>query len=202
MKNIEIVDFERANRLIAECGSPHYGLHLAITHADMFPSMLDEDIFLRMQKQVQIFKKNLFVPLLLENVTDSPQEITLYDHFPFSEPDKISKVIQDNDVDLLLDITHARIATMYRGWNIYDYIKALPLNRVREIHVNGPGRDAQGFPDDTHEAMGDEDYELLTWALTYTNPAIITLEYIGTPSETPDLISENLLTQLRKLNIL
>ena len=31
MQNIECVDFQRANLLIARCGSPHYGLHLAIS---------------------------------------------------------------------------------------------------------------------------------------------------------------------------
>lgn len=30
MKNIEIVDFNFANSIIKKCGSPHYGLHLAI----------------------------------------------------------------------------------------------------------------------------------------------------------------------------
>jgi len=200
MKNIDIVDFKRANRLIAECGSPHYGLHLAITNADMSPSMSEEDIPKRMFEHIQVFKKNLTVPLLLENIPEAPQEKVLYDHYPYSGPEQISRIINDNDVDMILDITHAKIVTIHRGWNIHDYLRALPLERVREIHVNGSGHDENGFPDDPHNAMGGEDYALLDWVLKYTNPNIISLEYNGTPSEPPEVISENLLIQLKRLS--
>ncbi|MCL2255118.1 MAG: DUF692 family protein [Lachnospiraceae bacterium] len=200
MKNSGIVDFDRANRLLAECGSPHYGLHLAITNADMAPDMSIKDIPERMAKVVQIFKKKLAVPLLLENIPESPQEIVLYDYFPYSAAEQIAKIIYDNDVGFLLDLTHAKIACMTRGWDVRDYLRALPLERIREIHVNGAGRDAGGFPDDTHEAMEDEDFELLDFVLSYAAPEIISLEYIGTPTEAADEIREKLRVQLNRLN--
>ena len=199
MNNIEIVDFERGNRLLAECGSPHYGLHLCITNADMGTEIKEEDIHEHMCRNIRIFKKKLNVPLLLENIPDAPQEKTLYDHFPYSQADKISRVIHDNDVDLLLDITHAKIACMYRKWNLHDYLSELPLERVREIHVNGSGYDKNGFPDDTHNAMEDADYATLEWVLGRTNPQIVSLEYVGIPSENRELVSENIKKQLKNI---
>lgn len=199
MKNTKVVDFKRANRLLAACGSPHYGLHLAITNGDMAPDLSKENIPERMFFVIQAFKKKLSVPLLLENIPESPQEIVLYDYYPYSSPEQISKIIHDNDVDFLLDLTHAKIACITRGWDVRDYLRALPLKRIREIHVNGVGRDQNGFPDDTHEVMKDDDYELLDFVLRYANPGIISLEYIGTPSETKAQITENLYTQLNRL---
>lgn len=199
MKNIDVVDFGRANRLLSESGSPHYGLHLAITNEDMKPDLKEADIPAHMSKNIEIFKKNLKVPLLLENIPESPQEVTLYDYVPYSSPEQINRVVLENDVGMILDVTHAKIACMYRKWDIHDYLKALPLHLIKEVHVNGSGWDTNGFPDDTHNAMEDEDYALLDWVLTRANPSIISLEYIGIPAETPEIISANLLTQLTKL---
>lgn len=200
MRDIGMVDFQRANKLIKRCDSPHYGLHLSIKNADISSYLSDEDIYKHMSKQIQIFKRNLSVPFLLENIPDSPEERTVFDHYPYAEPDKISKLLIDNDVNLLLDLSHARITTIYRNWDIYDFLKNIPLHRIKEIHVNGSAIDKQGFPVDTHEAMREEDYELLSWILEYSSPDIVTLEYQGVCSESPELISENLYNQLKKLN--
>ena len=198
MKSLDIVDFQRANRIITECGSPHYGLHLAIEFTDMS----EEDIFLHMSKQIQIFKKNLCVPLLLENLPDCPRDRTVFNHYPYVEPRQINRILSENDVDLLLDLTHAKITALFRGWSIYDYLRELPLHRIKEIHVNGSGYDEQDFPADTHQSMTDEDYKLLEWVLKYSNPDIVTLEYIGIATESHEVISLNLYNQLKELNFI
>jgi hypothetical protein len=202
MEKTDAVDFERARRFITACGSPHYAMHLAVRNVDISTDMSPDDIFARIAKNITIFKKNIPVQLLVENIADTPQEVTLYDHYPFAEPEKISRVVKDNDMDMILDLTHAKITAMYRNWDIYDYLQALPLHRVREIHVNGSGYDTQGFPDDTHHAMEEVDKTLLTWVLQYTKPNIITLEYLGVPGEQTIEITENLIKQLTFLNSL
>jgi len=200
MKNIEIIDFNFANNLIRKCNSPHYGIHLAIKNSDMYPGMTDENIYECMSKQIQIFKNNLTVPLLLENIHDLPKERVLpIDHYPYIMPEQISRLLTDNDVSFLLDITHAKITAQHHGWNIYDYIRELPLNRVVEIHVNGSGYDKDGFLSDTHQAMENEDYKLLEWVLNYTNPNIVTLEYNGTESEDDDTVIYSLEKQLNQI---
>jgi len=200
MKNIGRVDFQRANRLIRECGSPHYGLHLAIENADMEHAMSDEEIHVRMSEGIQIFKRNLSVPLLVENLPDSPQDRTIFDHHPTAEPEKVARLLNENDVGLLLDLTHARVTCLYRKWDVHDFLNALPLDRVKEIHVNGLGYDEQGFPADLHRAMEKEDYGLLAWVLERAHPDIVTLEYLGVGAETPETISLNLVEQLHEIN--
>jgi hypothetical protein len=200
MNNVEVVDFDRANRLLAESGSPHYGLHLCVMNSDLTPSMSEADIAGRMYENIQLFKKNMKFPVLVENIPDTPQEKVLYDHYPYAAPEKISKAIADNDVDFLLDITHAKITCMYKEWDIHDYLKALPLHRIREIHTNGSGRDKHGYPDDTHHPMADEDHALLEWVLQYADPHVISLEYVGVEGESPEVIKENLIDQLKKIN--
>lgn len=200
MKNIEIIDFNYANNLIKKCGSPHYGVHLSIKNEDMYPGMTEEEIFRRMSNQIKIFKNNIKVPLLLENIPDSPQDRVIFDHFPFYDPDLINRLFTENDVYFLLDLTHAKITARYHKWNAHDYIGKLPLDRVTEIHVNGSGYDKDGFPADTHQSMEEEDYELLEWVLTYAKPDIVTLEYNGLKNENEDTILRSLEKQLNRIN--
>lgn len=199
MKNTDMIDFNLANHLINECNSPHFGLHLSIENSDMHLGMTDDDIHRHMSKQIQVFKKNIKVPLLLENIPDSPQDRTIFDHYPYIMPEQLSRLFVENEVSFLLDLTHAKITAQYHGWDIYEYLRQLPLDRVVEIHVNGSGYDKEGFPADTHQAMEDDDYCLLEWVLNYANPDIVTLEYNGVETENEGIVICSLKKQLREI---
>jgi uncharacterized protein len=177
MSDINTVDFIRANRLLTECGSPHLGVHLAIRNSDMNPGMTEEDVYHILFDQTLLFKRQLSVPLLLENTPDTPKDRNMFNHYPFAKADLISKLLDESDVGFLLDLTHAKLTAKFNNWDVREYIQNLPIDRVKEIHVNGSGYDAQGFPEDTHDAMQDEDYTLLEWVLKHANPNIVTLEY-------------------------
>jgi uncharacterized protein len=177
MPGFEAYDYTRANRLLEQCGSPHLAIHLCITNADAAPGMTDEEIYRRMVGCALSFKKNLSVPLLLENIADSPDERTNYYFIPFVEPEKIGGIMSETGAGMLLDIAHAKVTAQYRRWDVREYIQALPLCKVREIHVSGTGIDAGGEPFDAHDAMQEEDYELLDWVLGYSEPEIVSLEF-------------------------
>lgn len=199
MNDIERIDFNSANSIIRKCNSPHYGLHLAIRSEDMLTGMTEDDIYKRMSNQIQLFKKSLSVPLLLENSPDTPHDREAFDLYPYVMPEQIYKLVLENDVSFLLDITHAKITAKYRGWDIYDYIGRLPLDYVVEIHTNGSGHDENGFPMDTHQAMEEEDYELLGWVLNRTDPQIVTLEFNEVETEDYDKVIDSLEKQLNRI---
>ena len=54
------------------------------------------------------------------------------------EPRRIAQVLSASHCDLLLDTGHARIAAEELGLAAKEYVAALPLERVAQIHVNGP----------------------------------------------------------------
>lgn len=199
MNGIERIDFNFANSIIRKCNSPHYGIHLAIRSEDMFTGMTEDDIYKRMSNQIQFFKKSLSVPLLLENSPDTQHDREAFDLYPYVIPEQIYKLVVENDVSFLLDITHAKITAKYRGWDVYDYIGRLPLDHVVEIHTNGSGHDKNGFPMDTHKDMEEEDYELLEWVLNRTNPKIVTLEFNEVETEDYDKVIDSLEKQLNRI---
>lgn len=76
------------------------------------------------------------------------------------EPDFISEVIRDNDAYLVLDLAHALISAQNMRMDIRDYLLALPLERVIEVHVSGPRMEGTGLID-AHEPPGSGDYKIL-----------------------------------------
>ena len=107
--------------------------------------------------------------------------------------------------DMLLDLAHARVSADILGYDVYDYLLRLPLDRVRELHLSGPrplGRlgpkrqkiildNARTVADrmlfaahnlvDAHEPLDEADYALLEWTLARTQPWAISLEYFRRP---------------------
>ncbi|TCL56193.1 hypothetical protein EDD76_11220 [Kineothrix alysoides] len=192
MISLSQVDFTYLNKLIMQCGSPQYGIHIALTQDESRDMFTDEKIFANMTSVINEFKKALSVPLLIENTPDCLVDQRFYKFVPYIFPDQINRLLHDNDVSLLLDITHAKITARFHGWDIHGYLESLLLNRVKEIHINGCGADKKGVLMDSHQAMEDEDFALLDWVLCRTNPEIISLEYNGYGNENESTIASQI----------
>ena len=52
-----------------------------------------------------------------------------------TDPDFISSIVYDNDINFLFDISHARISAYNSGVDYCEYLLKLPLNRVNQIHI-------------------------------------------------------------------
>lgn len=120
------------------------------------------------------------VPLLLENFNYHPTNAYEY----ICEPPVFSQLIETIDCGVLLDVAHARISAHNMGWqDPRDYLSALPLNRVRELHVTRPGWEGSQMVD-LHQPLQDDDFELIGWILDHTPAEAMTLELDFTDAET------------------
>jgi uncharacterized protein (UPF0276 family) len=152
-------------------------------------------------RHARALNAQLKAPLLLENIPFFPNTA----HVHVCEPDFVSEAIARSDCDLVLDLAHARVSASMLGLDVHAYLEALPLQRTVEIHLSGPRRldevDARRqrlvrenahsvahlvkFGEeslmDAHEALREEDYALLAWALARTQPRAISLEYYREP---------------------
>lgn len=119
------------------------------------------------------------LPLLLENYNYHPTNAYEY----VCEPETFSATLEDLGLDMLLDLAHAQISArnMRRG-DARAYLAQLPLDKVREIHINHPFDDGTQMLD-RHMPIEPVDIDLLRWTLERTPRAeAITLESHG-PSE-------------------
>lgn len=116
----------------------------------------------------------LGIPLLLENYNYHPTNAYEY----ICDPATFSQLIEEIDCGMLLDLAHAQISAFNMGWpDVHTYLGALPLARVREIHINHPFNDGGRQMLDRHLSIGEADVALLEWALARTPLAeAVTLE--------------------------
>ncbi len=85
-------------------------------------------------------------------------------------------------IDMLLDLAHARAAAGFRQMPVKEYLRQLPLDRVRQIPLSGV-RMVDGKVQDAHETHVEDDYRLLSGAITQTMPDGVTLEYFKDDKE-------------------
>jgi uncharacterized protein (UPF0276 family) len=202
------VDWNKVEALLAQTGTPQVNLHIATTvedcpgipldttdptHAEMLVSRLIRDV----RAVVERFGPERVV---IENDFDNGGLHLL----PTYLPQTLCRVVEETGCGLLLDVAHARIAARYLGLDVREYIAALPVARVREIHVTGVQRFGErwvsrlrraglnpgtiecfaGRPLD-HLPMTGDDWELFAWAMerahdgTWGRPWVVTFEYGG-----------------------
>ncbi len=100
------------------------------------------------------------VPFLLENISvlfrPGPEEMT--------EQAYIIQVLERSNTFLLLDLTNVFNNASNQGFDAYEYLDSLPLDRVVQIHLAG-GIAPNGVLLDTHSApVPGEVFELLRYA--------------------------------------
>lgn len=177
--------------IICHTNPPYLSTHLE-AKAEYFPELIqyqhmphplvETEVSVRTLETLQLIKSKLSLPIVLENFPYYAWGI----HYRIvSEPDFILWVCQNSDCDFLLDIAHARCSAWHLHVNIVDYLKQLPLNRLREIHLAGTWLRPEGLVD-AHTVLEEEDYELLSFVLEQYEPEIITLEYGGMANEIVD----------------
>lgn len=178
---LDDIDWSMIREKTSFCESSFIGLHCVTYKSDWVEQEVTcEMVKERMSNFIRTWKKQLNLDLLIENVP--------YTHYYESNnpgfmkhsvsPKLISDLCREHEIGLLLDLAHAKIAASGLNIPLNDYLLALPLELVREIHVVGTRNTEDGLRDN-HLEMEDEDYEILEFALKMTKPEIVTLEYGG-----------------------
>jgi len=121
--------------------------------------------------------------LTVENVPYWGRGVVPNQSFVGTLPEIMSHVVTHNKVGLLLDFAHARITANALGMDVKEYISALPVQSLRELHVSGV-QEIDGRLRD-HMALQDADWELVSWGMEqiragrWAKPWAIALEYGG-----------------------
>ncbi len=111
-------------------------------------------------------------PLLLENYNYHPTNAYEY----VCEPELFSSLLEEIGCGMLLDLAHARISANNMHWkDIYTYLSALPLSKVREVHYNHPGWQGDQMVD-LHYPIQEDDLPILSWVLDHTPAEALTIE--------------------------
>jgi uncharacterized protein len=173
----QLPNFKRLNAWVAQSQTPYLSVHLDLQPEDL-PHPTPGAALERIAENVEALRQATGLEVLLENVA----------HYGWSErsrfvtdPKWIEAALEISGAGFLLDIAHARVSAQQRGECAEEYMAALPLHSVREIHTSAPRMEQDGLRD-RHLGMEQTDFDWLEWVLPQTpNLKTITLEYGGIP---------------------
>ena len=111
------------------CFSGHAGRQ----YHDLLPLPYTEEALLHVSDRIDRVQDFLGVRLLLENVSS----YLTYRHSTLTEAEFLVALTDSADCDLLFDVNNAYVNEFNLGTPAGDFLRHLPLERVREIHLAG-----------------------------------------------------------------
>jgi uncharacterized protein (UPF0276 family) len=159
--------------------APYHSDHLCLSSAgsrqfhELLPLKFCRENVERVASRAREIQDALGRPLALEN-------ISYYAHpgrRELPEAEFVSAVLEESGCGLLLDVNNAVVNAKNHGGDPRDFVAALPLDRVVEIHIAGHFESPSGLVIDTHGTpVADPVYDLLAWTLERTGPVPVLLE--------------------------
>lgn len=182
-------DWATLERLARETSTPFINVHL-VAEAGQFPHIpVDSTSPAHLDEVTAYFLREVGIvaerfgaeKVIVENVIYRGPEGKVLLAAVASQV--LARVTEESGCGLLLDLAHASISARHLGVGAQNYIAALPVNRLRELHVTGTRFDGQRWRD--HLAMDEHDWALLDWAGaqistgTWNRPWVAAFEYGG-----------------------
>jgi len=153
--------------------SSHGGVFLN----DLLPVPYHRGTLDRVCAHIDRVQSRLRRTMLLEN----PATYVEFDSSTMSETEFIAEVLRRTGCGLLLDVNNAHVACTNHGRDPYTYIRALPLDRVGEIHLAGFAQDMDAAGDplliDSHGSpVAQVVWDLYRYTLELTGPVATLIE--------------------------
>ena len=129
---------------------PLYSEHLTYCAADghlydLLPIPFTGEAVAYVSERIRRVQDHLGMPLVLENASYYAQARPDLDEAAF-----ISAVVAESDCELLLDVNNVYVNSINHRYDPLAFIDALPLDRVRYLHIAGHYDEADDLKVDTH----------------------------------------------------
>lgn len=113
---------------------------------DLYPLPYTEECARHLVARIRQAQDVLGRRLVLENVSSYVR----YRSSEATEWDFLAHVADEADCDLLVDVNNIHVSSVNHGFDAETYLAALPVHRVRQIHLAGHSRQGD-FLIDTHD---------------------------------------------------
>ncbi|MFN3289166.1 MAG: DUF692 domain-containing protein [Acinetobacter sp.] len=176
--NIEFI--QQIKSFLADYHVPIYSEHLSYTHDsgylyDLMPIPMTETAVKYVAERILRVQDILGKRLVVENVSTY-----LMPNAEMSEADFVSEVLQQADCELLLDVNNVYVNSINHGSDGYAFIRAMPKERIRYIHIAGHEQVEKDLLIDTHSAeVCDSVWQLLqhTYQVCGVKPTLLERDF-------------------------
>lgn len=165
-------------RLVERVQPAWFTEHIAFTHVHdweighLAPLPFTREAVAAVCRNVRRWRETVGVPLLLENISylvALPGELT--------EAQFLTEIVERAECGLLLDLHNVYANAVNHGYDAREFIAALPLDRVAQVHLGG-GHDEDGIRIDSHSAPAPAPvWELLQFVAARTDLKAVIVEW-------------------------
>lgn len=177
--SLDAIDYQyltKVKHLLDSTGACCYSEHCSFSSIDgkrtpdLLPMPYTDESVKHISQKIRDVQAFLERPILLENVSCYIECADNQMH----EATFITNVLNESDCDLLLDLNNVYVNSVNHQFSAEAYINALPLNKVKEVHLAGY-QQKDGFLLDCHNHPICEDVWQLYNTLTKKIGPIATL---------------------------
>lgn len=182
-ESLDDAHLARIAGLIAQHPAAAFSEHLAwSTHEgrffnDLLPIRYDRATLDRVCRHVDRVQARLGRPMLLEN----PSTYVAFDGADFDEAGFLARVVERTGCGLLLDLNNVHVSCHNHGRDRLEYLRALPLEAIGEVHLAGHSVDAAARPvlliDDHGAPVNEAVWTLYAWLLDVIGPVPTLIEW-------------------------
>jgi uncharacterized protein len=178
-------DFAKIHQLLEQTGTRYINSHIT-PHEDFFSHAISiDDLVAELRKELEILSSEFGTErITIENCPDYVGAIMSGFLKQGAEAALFHGLAAETGCGLLLDIAHAHIISEHLNLRFEEYINALPVHLIREMHVTGMGYWSNGVYAD-HMPMTAPDWERFDYCMgqiaagKWQAPEIVAFEYGG-----------------------
>jgi uncharacterized protein (UPF0276 family) len=178
---IEPEYLDSLSALVKRVDAPWFTDHLCFTRVEGYnmgqltPLQFSAETVEIVVRKIKRIKETIPKPFLLEN-------ITYYFQFPgneMSEPAFIRRVLEEADIGMLLDLCNVYINSINHGYDPYQFLESIPLDRVVQLHIAGGHKHHTKWVDSHSASVHAEVFRLLEFVVSRAPVKGILLERDG-----------------------
>lgn len=165
---LDLSHLKRVKDLLSRIDAAWYSDHLCWTGVDgehlhdLFPLPYTEEALGVVTEKIQRVQDALGRRMLIENVSS----YVTYADSAMTEWDFLREVVERADCGVLLDINNVFVSGINHGFDPKEYLRAIPFDRVGQIHLAGHTDHGTHRVDTHDEKVCDEVWELFRWYTT------------------------------------
>ena len=128
---------------------------------DLFPLPFTEGMVKHVSEKIERVQGFLGMSLVLENIS--------YYYVPLKDMEEwefINAVLEESSAYMLLDVNNVYVNSVNHGYDPYEFIDRLPLDRVAYVHIAGHERGDRILIDTHGERVKEEVVKLLSYLLS------------------------------------
>jgi hypothetical protein len=142
------------------------------TH-DLLPLPYNQDMLRHISDRIDQVQNFLGRTLLVEN----PSTYLTFDSSDINEAEFLKQLSLSTGCELLLDVNNIYVSARNHGFDPYEYLTTIPINKVKEIHLAGY-EEMEGYLFDTHgHPVKPPVWDLYQAALTRFGPVPTLIEW-------------------------